>query len=131
MAEIWFAKPWQLRFTDPDDIKVYGDGWYVYDEAQIVRLDARRLVALEVQIGRPMAAVIDANRAGSVFGELAAAWLAVHLVDPGLAGEFDQFSPLIMLVDWERSPEPETPKADLDPLDLTPSASSTDGPPTE
>lgn len=95
----------RVRFTEPADVAVFGEGWYVYDERAIVRKPARDLIALEEQIGLAMPQVMNEMRRSSVMGDLAGAWIAVREHDPKLAGEFDDFSPLVMLLEWERVPQ--------------------------
>ncbi len=121
----------QFRFTEPADVQTYGDRWWVYDEAAIVRRPARELVKLEVEIGMALPAVINQMRDDLVMGTLAGTWLAIRLADPDIAGPFDVYSPVVLLTEWSKVPEPDEPKADLDPLDPTPETSSPDGPPTE
>lgn len=119
--------PLRFQFTEPDDARVYGDRWYVYDENQIARMPARELAKLELQIGLPLIEVMTGFRRDTVMGRLAAAWLAVRLVDPDVAGGFDDFTPLILLVNWHLVPEDETPQeamqGPLDPADSTTSPS--------
>lgn len=120
--------PLRFRFEEPNDARVYGDGWYVYDEAKIARLPARELAKLELEIGLPLVEVITSFRRDTVMSRLAAAWLAIRLVDPKLAGKFDDFTPLILLVVWHLVPADEAPKeamqAPLDPADSTTSSST-------
>jgi hypothetical protein len=116
-------KPLRFRFTEDADAKAYGDDWVIYDEAQIVRLPARALSALEVEIGLPLLNVMQGMRDETVMGHLAGSWLALHLVDPGRAGSFDDYSPVATLIEWERVDG--APKADMSaPLDSTSSPSS-------
>lgn len=92
--------PLEVRFTDPGDIKVYGDRWWLYNEGDIIRFPARRLIELEVAIGMPIVDMMNGVRMNSVIGNLAAAWVAIHLEDPVLAGSFDDFTPLLLLAQW-------------------------------
>jgi len=122
----------RFRFTEPADVEAYGDRWWIYDEAVIVRLPARELIRLEAEIDMAMPVVMNQMREDLTMGTLAATWLAIRLEDPDLAGRFDDYSPVVLLTEWAKVPEPETPKADLGrPLDPMPSTSSTDGPATE
>lgn len=119
--------PLRFRFTEPDDVKAYGDGWYVYDESEIVRLPFRRLVALEAEVGK-LADVMNGVRGDTIAGTAASVWLAVHLADADLAGKFADFDPVVLLLDWDEA----TPEADPSgPLDPTPTPSLPDGPPVE
>lgn len=125
-------KPLRFQFTEPDDARVYGDRWYVYDENQIARLPARELAKLELQIGLPLIEVMTEFRRNTTMSRLAVAWLAIRLVDPDTAGTFDDFSPLIMLVNWHLVPEDEAPKETMQgPLDRADSTTSSSSPPVE
>lgn len=128
MRSVALAKPHRFRFTEPADVKAYGDGWHLYDEAQIVRLPARQLMRLETEVGRPVVDVIDLFRADYTFGRLAGTWIALHLEDPALAGPFAGYEPVVMLLDFEQVEPEEDMGAPLDP---TPSESSQDSPSTE
>lgn len=119
----------RFKFTEPADVQAYGDGWWIYDEAAIVRRPARELVRLETEIGMVLSAIMNGMRDDSVMGTLAGTWIAIRLADPDIAGPFDAYSPIVMLTDWSKVPDEA--KADLDPLDPTPETSSPDGPPTE
>lgn len=128
MREESLMAPMRFQFTEPGDIERYGDGWWTYDEAQLVRLPAREQVRLEVEIGIPLVNVMDGCRRDSVMGNLAATWLAVRAVDAGLAGPFAAWQPCVMLAVWERADQ----GADLSaPLDPEPSDASPDTPSTE
>lgn len=99
--------PLRVRFTQPEDIAIYGDGWFVYSERDITRKPARELVEIEQQIGVPLIDAMNDLRRSSVFGDLVGAWIAVREHDPKLAGEFEDFSPLIMFAEWEEVPKDE------------------------
>lgn len=130
MNEAALLAPRRFRFTESDDVKQYGDRWYVYDESQIMRLPARRLIQLEGQLGMPLVHVMNSVRSDSVTGNLAAEWLAVHLVEPEIAGDFEQFSPAVMLTEWETVPD-ETNAMAAAPLDPTHTVDSPTAPPLE
>lgn len=101
--------PIEFRFTEPEDIGKYGDGWFTYDEASILRLPARQLIELESELNMPVTAVMNGFRQSSVLGDTAVAWLAVRATDPARAGEFDQFNPITMAIEWRDAtgkPEP-------------------------
>lgn len=104
-------RPIRFRFNDPADVERYGDRWFVYSEAQIVRLPARKLIELELELGMTLLDAMNGSRESTVLGDLAAAWLAVHLEDPALAGKFNDFSPLIMLTTWEAATAEDLGKA--------------------
>ncbi|BCJ45313.1 hypothetical protein GCM10010168_85820 [Actinoplanes ianthinogenes] len=115
-------KRFRFRFLDEADKAKCGDGWFIWDEAAIVRTPARDLVRLEMEIGVPMTAVFDGCRRDTAGGNLAATWLGVRAADPALAGRFDDWTPLVMLVDWELAPADEPEVAA--PLDPTPAPDS-------
>jgi hypothetical protein len=97
--------PLNFRFTDPEDVKKYGDRWYTYDEASILRLRARDLIDLEGEIGTPMVAVMNGMRASTTLGDTAAAWLGVRAMSTDLAGPFDDFNPITNLIEWQDASE--------------------------
>ena len=121
--------PLRFQFTEPDDAKMYGGDWYVYDEQKIMRLPAREQVKLEQQLGMPLIDVMREMRRDTVMGRLATTWLAIHLADPDTAGEFDDYTPLVMFVVWHPVPDAagESMAGPLDPAD---SATSPSSPPT-
>lgn len=127
IREEQILRPQRFRFTDEADIKLYGDRWYVYDEAAIVRLPARDLIKLETALGMRLPTVMNGVRGDTALGALGASWLAVHLVDPDAAGKFEDYSPLIMFTEWEQVPAEE----DGGPLDLPTSSDSSETPSTE
>lgn len=99
--------PFWMRFTDPDDAGKYGDGWFCYAEGVILRKPARELIALENGLGMPLPSVMNGLRENTVLGETAAAWIALREVDPARAGDFDEFNPIVMMIEWSRTnPEP-------------------------
>lgn len=123
-------KPFRFRFTDEADVARFGDGWYVYDEAAIVRMPARQQMLLEAALGLPLAHVMEDFVSDRVMGRLAATWIGVHLADPARAGGFDSFEPLVFLVEFEQILD--EPAEDVAvPLDPTPSEPSPTSPSTE
>jgi hypothetical protein len=102
-------KPLQVRFTEPDDVAAYGDDWYLYDELALVTRPARELMALEMEIGAPLTTVMDGVRESSIFGDTAAAWLAMKAA--GSDVPFARFNPVIMLAEWRVLPVAEPGKA--------------------
>lgn len=101
LGPVWF------RFTDPADMAKYGDRWYEYHESKVLRQNARTLIALETDLGMPLVAVMNGFRASTVLGDTAAAWMGVRAVDQERAGDFDQFAPITMMIEWSRTaPEP-------------------------
>lgn len=121
--------PVRFRFVDESDIARFGDGWFAYDESAIVRLPARRLVALEAAIGLPLAQAMTDFADDKVMGRLAVTWIGVHLADPNLAGDFDKYEPAVFLINIEFGPVPAEPQEDVAaPLDQPPSESSPGSP---
>ena len=105
--------PLEFRFTDPADVATYGDRWWRYDEPAIVRTSARRLLELEVELGYPIARVMDEFRNRSVLGLLGAMWLAISMTprEWQLDG-FDDFTPLVFATQWREAVEDEAGKDD-------------------
>lgn len=131
MRSVGLMKPYRFRFTEPDDVKQFGEDWFVYDEARIVRLPARQLARYEAQLGTPIVAVVDGFRDDTVLGRLAATWLALHMHDPDLAGPYDAYSPVVLLMRFEPVPDDEVPaesrEAASDPLEPTSDGSANGG----
>lgn len=101
IGPVWF------RFTDPEDQGKYGDGWYRYSEEKILRLHARDLIELETALGIPIVSLMNGFRASTVLGDTAAAWIGVRDTDPARAGDFDEFNPITMMIEWSKAePEP-------------------------
>jgi hypothetical protein len=93
----------ECRFTDPQDAGKYGDGWFRYSETEIMAMRARELIQIEAEIGAPLVTVMNGFRAMTTLGETAAAWIAVRQVDPARAGEFDQFDPVTLHIEWRKA----------------------------
>lgn len=117
-------KPLRVRLTDPDDVARYGDRWWVYDEAAIMRLGADELIAIEREIyPTKLRAAMDDSRENGILGDLIAVWVAIRMAaDPNWpAPKFADFKPLILLAEWQLVPDGEVdPGA---PLDEGPSSS--------
>lgn len=116
-------KPWRVRLTDPGDVARYGDRWWIYDEAAVMRLPVDELRAIETQIYPVrLKAAIDDNRESGVTGELIALWVSMRMAaDPERpAPAFADFKPLIMLAEWQRVPDGE----------VDPGAPLAEGPPS-
>jgi len=126
MEENRLLKPVRFRFTDPEDVKRWGDRWYVYDERAIVTAPARDLVVLESLMGMTLISAMNGFRADSVLGNLACCWLAVRAVDPEVAGAFDDFTPMVMLINYEAVPEVDEGKDEGSPT--SPASESADLP---
>lgn len=119
-------KPLQFRFTDPDDIAQYGDRYWIYDESAIIGSRARTLMALEQEIGAPMADIMAGVRASSAFGDMAGSWVAMKL-DPESADKvpaFEDYNPIVMMIKWSPVPDAElepgkeeAPSGDQPPLE--------------
>jgi hypothetical protein len=115
-------QPLRVRFTDPQDVELYGDRWWVYDERTFTRLPARTLMAYETEIGAPLADMMTGVRASSAWGDMTAVWVALKLALGDDAPAYAEFNPITMMIEWEPVPaedlEPgkdETPAASLEP----------------
>jgi hypothetical protein len=102
--------PCWFRFTDPEDAGKYGGRWYKYDESAILRRRADFLIALETDLGMPVVGVMNGFRASTVLGDTAVAWIGVREVDPARAGDFDDFTPVTMLIEWSKTAPGPGPK---------------------
>jgi hypothetical protein len=102
--------PAWFRFTDPEDQALYGDRWFVFKEADMLRLRARELIALETDLGMPIVAVMNGFRESTALGDTAAAWMGVRAADLTLAGEFDQFNCVTNMIEWTATPPEPDPK---------------------
>ena len=132
--------PCWFRFTDPEDVGKYGDGWFRYAESEVLRLRAQDLIALETDLGMPIVAVMNGFRDSTVLGDTAVAWMGVRATDPARAGDFDAFNPITMLIEWShaeptpgpKDEEPESTLVQVGPPLTTPSDSeSTISAPTD
>lgn len=107
--------PIRFRFTDPDDVKTYTDEWITYSEADLVHLPVDKLVELESVLGLTIPRLMNLWRGDSVLGTLAGCWVALHLANPEMAGPWEEFKPMIMLLEWSKVPaEPSTGDAEVD-----------------
>ncbi len=95
---IW--EPMEFQFTEPEDVKAYGDRWYSYSEPALIRRPARELLQLEAHLGLPLVDVMNGMRVSATIGTLAAAWIGVRDFDVKLAGDFDDFNPLTLTITW-------------------------------
>lgn len=108
----------EFRFTDPEDIAKYGDGWWVYDESHWLRLRARDLIDLEAKMGISLASMMNGFRASSTLGDTAAAWLGLYRENSKMAGEFDEFNPVTNLIEWRiQEKVPAAPAATTEVMD--------------
>jgi hypothetical protein len=110
--------PMEFRFTDPDDIGKFGEGWFIFSEGDLLRKPARELIELETELGMPIVHLMNGFRAGTVLGDTAAAWYGVRAMDPARAGEFDAFNPISMMIEWRAAPgkSEAAPAATPEPL---------------
>lgn len=92
--------PLEFRFTEPEDVEKYGDRWYKYSERDLIRMPGRDLIALESDLGMSVVDVMNGVRTSAVVGDLAAAWISIRNTDPALAGEFDDFNPMALTIEW-------------------------------
>ena len=120
--------PMQFRFTDPEDVQKYGDGWYTYDEGHYLRMRARDLIAIEGAMNLSITGVMNGMRADTTLGDTAAAWLGVREKDPKLAGEFDAFNPVTNRIEWRDAAEG---KAEAAAMEKYPGPEPLDTPPTQ
>jgi len=103
--------PLEFRFTEPQDVALYGDEWITYSELDIATTDSRKLIAWEAEIGAPLPAVMDGQREDSIFGNMGATWLGLKLA--GRSFPFAEYSPTTMLIEW-RTKEVEVGKDQQD-----------------
>lgn len=120
-------KTW-FRFTDEEDQGKYGDRWYCYDESALMRSRGRELVELENELGMPLVAAMNGFRASTTLGDLAVTWIGIRSVDSARAGEFDEYNPLVHMIEWTPvNPDPEAGPKDLNP-ELTPGPPESNSP---
>lgn len=122
--------PVEFRFTDPRDVEKYGDRWYRYAEADLIRLPARELITLEGMLGMPIVDVMNGMRMATVLGDTASAWLGVRQTDPSLAGTFDEFDPITLLIQWRKWRDEGKGEATTEVAE-TPTESATPEPPAD
>jgi hypothetical protein len=103
----------RFRFTDSTDVETYGSDWYVYNELGIINRPAREVMALEQEMGISVARAFTSFRLTETIGELAACWLALRLA--GKSFSFQEFNPIVHLVEWEEIPEEEQGKGIASP----------------
>ena len=116
----------EVQFTEPEDVALYGDQWFTYSELDLATLPARRQIELEQLLDSPLAAVMDGVRQSSTFGDLAGAWLAIHLA--GDPTPWEKFNPKIFLAEWRVKPQgkaPEVPPASVADAGPTPEHATT------
>jgi len=118
----------EFRFA-PEDREKYGDGWHTYSEMDIISLRGHELIKLESMIGVPMPSLMEAFRQDATYANMACCWIAL-----GRPGEWKDFNPLMMQVEWRikedepgKSPGPDsvpggsaTVPADSGPFSTTP-----------
>ena len=123
----------EFRFA-PEDREKYGDGWHTYSEMAIISLRGQELMRLESVFGVPMPSVMEAFRQDATYANMACCWIAL-----GQPGEWKDFNPLIMQVEWRakedepgKSPGPgsepgqsSTVPVDSGPFSTTPGPAST------
>ena len=68
--------PMRFRFTHPEDVAKYGDGWFVYDELGILSRPGRTNIKAEATIGSPLADVMRAFRVNHPAAKIFVAWIA-------------------------------------------------------
>lgn len=108
----------EFRFA-PEDREKYGDGWHTYSEMAIIGLRGHELIKLESTFGVPMPSLMQAFRLDHTYANMACCWIAL-----GRPGEFRDFDPLIMQVEWRAKEVEEGPGKSQGP-DSEPGGSST------
>jgi len=108
--------PRRFRYRDPDDVAAHGDRWWVWDEAAVLGLKGRELVAIEEVVGSVIR-VLRGIRADSTLATMAAMWITMHRA--GHTVDWDTFDPIVFATEWEQAPpDPldggEAPAADSD-----------------
>lgn len=127
-----FLQPLRFKFEHPDDVKAYGDDWYVYDEYAIVNLPGQQLVEFEQEMdGTKIVEIFNGFRDDNMIGLIGSAWLAVKMSARAnlLPENFSDFSPHMIMSDWERVPADELGKESAPPS--TPMVSLPTLPPVE
>lgn len=88
------------------DWERYGDQWWTFDEAALVKLRSRDLIALDdalrVGLGLNVATALAAYHRGETRGALAVMWLARRLA--GVDEPLDGFDPLVWLAETSMEP---------------------------
>lgn len=92
----------RFRFTAEQDIAQYGDGWWVWDEAELTRLPGRDLAALEEAVDMPLWRLRNELHKGATMATMAAMWIAMHRA--GHPVGWEQFNPAVLLATWEVVP---------------------------
>jgi hypothetical protein len=110
----------EMKFTDPADVEKFGEDWYTYDEKSLITRPARELMVMEHALGIGLFDVMNGVRARTVLGDTAAAWIAVREKDPELAGDFNEFNPVTMLIIWRGKGKAPAAPEDLPDPELTP-----------
>lgn len=92
----------RLRLGEPDWER-YGDQWWTYDEAALVRLPVQELIAIEGELRRELGLTLQGAmlgyRQGAIDGTLALLWVARRL--GGVTEPLAEFAPLVMLAEAE------------------------------
>ena len=92
----------RFRFAE-DDHEKYGDQWWTFDEADLAKLRARELAALDdilrAGLGLNVATALAAYHRGETKGAMAVMWLARRL--GGVVEQLDDFDPLVWLAETE------------------------------
>lgn len=99
----------EFRFTHPDDVGKYGDGWISYSERQIMLMPVRQLIQVEDTIDMSIVDMMNGSRNATSAGTLAATWLGLLLEDPAVAGEYASYEVHVHHIDW-RAAVPKGPE---------------------
>lgn len=93
----------EFRFA-PEDRELYGDGWHTYSEMAIIGLRGQDLIRLESIFGVPIPSLMEAFRQDATYANMACCWIAL-----GQPGQWKDFNPLIMQVEWRSKKAEDEP----------------------
>lgn len=102
LQRLQLLPPIRFRFTAEADAATYGADWWVWDEAEVTRLPARELIALEEAVGMPLVAAIRGFHQDRAHATLAVMWIAMHRAGRKVA--WTDFNPAALLADWQEVP---------------------------
>lgn len=117
----------EFRFTHPDDVGKYGDGWINYSEKKIMLMPVRQLIQVEETIDMSIVDMMNGSRNATSAGTLAATWLGLLLEDPAVAGEYASYEVHVHHIDW-RAATPKDPEVSA--AETSDPAPSANGPST-
>jgi hypothetical protein len=93
----------RFRFKEADDVATYGDRWWLWDEAAVLGLKGRELIAIEETVG-PVLALLRGLRQDdpSTLVTMAVMWIAMTRAGREVA--WDDFNPVVFTAEWEQAP---------------------------